>query len=307
MKLLVTNPTNIQYLTGFTGEGWLVLSDNKRFLITDSRYTYEAKKLADLTLIASLKQFKTLEFEEDHLTVSQYNKLKKTIKLIPTKKKIENLRIIKRPDEIEYIRKAATLTKQCFNFIRKRIKPGVTETKLANELEGYLRFHGATLAFSPIVAFNEHSSLPHYSGRGSIPLRKGGMVLLDFGAAIHGYHSDMTRVVFLDKPYPAYDAVRKAQERVFTLLKKGERNGAVLDRVAKNEISKMGFPPYQHSLGHGVGLEIHEDPRLTIKKATILKPGMVFTIEPGSYIEGKYGVRLEDLVLLTKKGIEILT
>ena len=305
---LVTSPTNIRYLTGFTGEGWLVLDGNTKYLLTDSRYTEEAKKIPDMTLISSLSRFKTLEFEEDSLTVGQMKKLK--MKLIPTSGKIEALRIIKRKDEIENIRLAAKITRDTFKFISKRIRPGMTEARLAYELEGYLRVKGGDVAFPPIVAFNQHSSQPHYSARGNLPLRRGTLLQLDFGAKINGYCADMSRVVFFGPPklewVRAHETVSAAQQKVLSLLRQGEQSGAVLDTAAKKVIAEANFPPYEHGLGHGVGLDIHERPRLSVKKDEKLKPGMVFTVEPGIYIEGMYGIRIEDTVLLKKNGVEVL-
>lgn len=321
MNLLVTNPTNIRYLTGFTpidrGDAWTVITGTKKYLITNSIYTEEAKQLQDIDVIESTNftqsvqnlGFKTVEFEANDLTVAEYNKF--TIKLIPTTGKIEKLREIKGAAEIQMIRLASSITKQCFRFIERRVRPGMTEARLANEIEGYFRYKGAGSAFSPIVAFNEHSSQPHYRLRGNSPLRRDSLVLLDFGAKVSGYCADMTRVIFVGKPRPewvrAYTAVDEAQRKAIELIRNGERNGATLDAAAKEVIAEVGLPPYQHSLGHNIGLDVHESPRLTVKKPALLRPGMIFSVEPGTYTEGKYGIRREDLVLLKKDGIEILT
>ncbi len=239
--------------------------------------------------------------------------------------------MIKREDEIENIRQAANLTDQCFDFILGKLKPGVTETEIAWQIEFFLRGSGsdlrkrtvptppATLAFSPIVAFGENTSQPHYNPNFTRPglamqgqaLRKNDLVLLDFGARVNGYCADMTRVVFIGKPkdewIKAYNVVLNAQQKALDLLKDGVRSGATLDAAAKEVISESDLPPYPHGLGHNVGLDIHEAPRLSVKKDANLLPGMVFSIEPGVYIEGQYGIRIEDLVLLKQDGIEILS
>lgn len=320
--LLITNPTNIRYLTGFVGvdkrDAYILITAKQTFLFTNSLYREQAKKTkAEFVEIsrenpiskelAKVFTGKKLGFEETDLTVAELRKLKETltgVKLIPTQNRIEALRMIKRKDEIENIRLAANITDQCFSYITKRIRPGVTEARLAWEIESFFRKNGAEKAFSPVVAFGTHSSQPHYLASQGGPLRNRDIVLLDFGAKVHGYCADMTRVVFVGKPKPewikTYNLVLTANKKAVDLLKNGERDGGVLDK-------KANIPPYPHSLGHAVGLDIHEAPRLTHKKPEMLKPGMVVTVEPGVYIEGSYGVRLEDLVLLKENSIEVLS
>ncbi len=324
--LLITDPTNIRYLTGFVSvedrDAYVLLTKDNTYFFTSSLYMEQAKKLSPIQIsrddpiakevekLCEKLHIKKLGFEESDLTVSEYNKLK-SLPLVPTANRIEELRMIKRADEIANIRLATSLTDQCFKFIARRIRPGVTESRLAQEIEGFLRYHGAENAFPPIVAFNEHSSQPHYQTRSHDPLRRGSLVLLDFGAKINGYCADMTRVVFLGTPNPewkrAYDTVLQAQSKALELLASGTRSGRTLDAAAKEVIAKAHLPPYSHSLGHNVGLDVHEGPRLTVKKDKTLLPGMVFSVEPGMYIEGRYGIRIEDLVLLKEDGIDILS
>lgn len=323
--LLITCPANIRYLTGFVGvdkrDSYLLLIQAKKYLLTTSLYLEAAKNLKDVIVVEISKEkpiekevaklTDRIEFEENDLTVGEYNKLKKFIKkLIPTKNRIEKMRMIKRPDEIENIRAAAKLTDQCFTYILRRIRPGVTERRLAWEIESYIRYRGAECAFSPIVAFDKNSSQPHYQP-GSDLRRPQGLTLLDIGARVNGYCADMTRVVFMGKPkdewVKAYKAVLEAQQKALDLLRSGERNGATLDKQARKVIEKANLPGYQHSLGHNVGLDIHETPRLTVKKDAALRPGMVFSIEPAIYIQGQYGIRIEDLVLLKRNSIEVLS
>jgi len=369
--LLITQPVNIRYLTGFVGaapeerESYLLVTANQAFLFTNSVYLEQARGLELLgcyivTLLKTKKPLEIIEiskqspisrelgqvltrlnlgpfqgstfkgvrlgFEETDLTVAEYNKLKKKLKgitLVPTTNRIEELRMIKRKDEIENIRAAAKLTDLCFDFILKKLKVGVTEGKIAWEIESFFRKFGAESAFSPIVAFGKNSSIPHYNCLScgakkfqSLAL-KSTVVLLDFGARVNGYCADMTRVVFVGKPTEewrrAYQTVVTSQQAVFRKLSQiytkadARISGATLDRLARGIIKRAGFVPYPHSLGHNVGLDIHENPRLTIKEDSRLLPGMVFTVEPAIYKENQYGIRIEDLVLLKREGIEIIS
>ena len=387
--LLVTNPTNIRYLTGFVGaapeerEAYVLVTKSQGYLFTNALYRQEAIKLTQnpdslkrlnllclkgLTFIEisreepfakKLKEVldyaRTTElgFEENDVTVAEYTKLKKELKgvtFVPTKNRIEELRMIKRSDEIANIKEAAKLTDQCFTFILSKLTPGVEEGEIVWEIESFFRKNDATLAFSPIVAFGKNSSQPHYQPstvyssseesstsrevhRDSSRLRSNDIILLDFGARVNGYCADMTRVVFIGKPKDewrrAYQTVLKAQISVIQRMQSCyhvplhdskfiKLSGAQLDRMAKKVIQKAGLPPYPHSLGHGVGLAIHEIPRLIARKDRILPKsqprkdaillsGMVFTVEPAVYVEGAYGIRIEDLILLKKDGIELLS
>ena len=367
LPLLVTNPTNIRYLTGFVGaspkerEAYCLVMKSQIYLITNPLYTEYARNLVvqsrrgsnkpinqlsnkqinkELRKLISRLGIKKLGFEENDLTISEYNEILKQVQddesriaLVPTKGRVEEPRMIKREDEIENIRAAAKLADQCLDFILGKLKPGVTEREIAWEIELFLRRTGsdlkkprgevqpATLAFSPIVAFGKHTSQPHYQPS-DVSLQRSDIILLDFGARVNGYCSDMTRVVFVGHPdeewQRAYHVVLRAQKSALdTILrcidtskrtnKSINISGTLLDRTARKEIIQMGFPPYPHSLGHGVGLGIHEAPRLTINKNVTLKPNMIVTIEPAIYVEGTYGIRIEDLVLLKSDGIEILS
>jgi len=370
--LLITNPTNIRYLTGFVGVAEHFA--DQAYLFTNSLYREQVRNLKLLNcyiveLLKTKNQLKTVEisreesfakklaeilkrshlasqgetlqgvrlgFEEDDLKVSEYNAFSKVLKgitLIPTKNRIEKLRMIKREDEIDNIRKAARLTDKCFEYIVGKLKPRATEAEIAWEIEAFIRKNGSELAFSPIVTFNAHSSQPHYLSMNHEPLTMDSLVLLDLGARVNGYCADMTRVVFIGKPknewLRAYETVLTAQLEALNSLIRHSRaggnpgnkdsgsriksgmteplSGAALDQLARTIIKEAGYPPYSHSLGHGVGLAIHEAPRLTHKKNVVLKSGMVITVEPGIYIEGQYGIRIEDLVLLKEEGIEILS
>lgn len=355
--LLITNPTNIRYLTGFVGaapaerEAYLLLTQNTWYLFTNSLYLELAKQLSlrqnsgqainnfQLTIIevSSAKPFyqklsevlakekaAKLEFEEENLTVAELKKINSScpsVTFVATNNRIEELRMTKRDDEIEKIKKAAKLTDECFDYVLGTLRDGVLESDISWEIESFFRKHNASIAFSPIVAFGKNSSMPHYQTADSCKLAADSCVLLDFGAKVDGYCADLTRVVFFGKPRDewtrAYQAVLKAQEEILNLLgshydntyyhSEGGASGSMLDRRAREIIGAAGFQPYSHSLGHGVGLAIHENPRLTIHSDATLKPGMVFSIEPGIYIEGQFGVRIEDLVLVQSNRIEILS
>lgn len=333
--LLITNPTNIRYLTGFVGatpeerEAYVLLTENQKYLFTNSLYLEKAKNLTGVIpvqisrenpiskevkeLCEKLKILK-LGFEETNLTVAEYVRLTEqlpNVRFVATKNTIEDRRQIKRPDELANIKLATAITDQCFKFITRRIRPGMTESRFAAEIENFCKYKGGGNAFSPIVAFNEHSSQPHYDSKGNSPLRRGSLVLLDFGARVNGYCADMTRVVFVGKPKPewvaAYTTVLASQQKVLDLLSSGERDGATLDAAAREVIAEADLPPYPHGLGHGVGLDIHEAPRLSVKKKEILEDGEVFSVEPGVYLPGRYGIRIEDLVRLTHTGAEVLS
>jgi len=274
-----------------------------------------------------------LGFEEDNLTVAELHALEKElngINFVPTQNRVEELRKFKRPDEIAQIKSACKLTDNCFDFILTKLIPGVIESEIAWEIESYFKKRGAENAFPPIVAFGKNSSQPHYTstnclakscGAGSrfarpdlAPqdhLRTADLILLDFGARVNGYCADMTRMIFMGLPKTewkkAYEALKLAQQKALDLLVSGQRSGAKLDQVTRDELARHNFPPYPHSLGHAVGLAIHEGPRLSIKHDEELQPGMVFSIEPGIYVPGEFGIRIEDLVLLKSDGIEVLS
>lgn len=334
--LFVTTPANVRYLTGFTGvepaerEAYVLLTRDSTYLFTTHLYMEHAATLPakptciglshDLPIskalqrIADERRIRTIGFEDGNLTVAELSRLSAVlsgVSLTPAGCRIEELRMIKREDELKNIRLASDITDQCFSFILKRIRPGVTEGKLAWEIESFFKARAGNNAFSPIVAFNEHSSMPHYMARGNNPLRKGSLVLLDFGAKVNGYAADMTRMVFLGTPKPewahAYAAVLAANGKAISMLKDGIRNGATLDAAAREVIAEAGLPVYPHSLGHAVGLEIHEAPRLTVHKEAMLSPGMAVTVEPGTYLEGRFGIRIEDLVAVKKNSIELLS
>ncbi len=345
-SLLITNPTNIRYLTGFVGveqrDAYLMLLPTKAFLLVSPLYQEEAKivqfnnsflkkqfpkiKTLDiniltpdnritkqLTNICANEKIQTLSFESENITVSEYEGFKSVVPtLSPTQNVIEKLRVGKFPNEITSIKKAAKLTDDCFTFIQTKIQKGVTETDLSWEIETFFRKNGAENAFSPIVAFGKNSSQPHYmtpaSARG--PLAEKSIVLLDFGARVNGYCADMTRMIFVGKPKPewikAYNTVLLSQQTAIDNLSSSV-SGAEIDRSCRKIIEDAGLPTYPHSLGHGVGLEIHEAPRLTIHNDVTLTKDMVITVEPATYIPNEFGIRIEDLVHIKDNEIAVLS
>lgn len=337
--LFVTNPTNIRYLTGFSGvspterEAFALVTRETVYLFTNALYRESATALEkpgmqwkeigrdnpvsqELARLCIQHHIPRLGFEDENLTVSEHTKIGEVLAdrtLVPCRNHVETMRIKKTPSEIKHIRLAAKLTDRCFEYIRELIKPGITESYLTSEISSFFREFGAENAFSPIVAFGKNTAMPHYgmSHISKTVCQKNDIILLDFGARVSGYCADMTRMVFVGRIQPewkhAYEAVLQANTKAIDLLKNGERNGATLDAAAQEVIAEEGFPVYPHSLGHAVGLDIHEAPRITVKKEETLMPSMAITIEPGTYIEGSYGIRIEDLILLTDNTIDILS
>ncbi len=334
--LLVTNPVNIRYLTGFAGTGsgeresYLILTPGRKILCTGLLYRTAATQLTSVDRVADLtretplsrrlteicaeERVRSLGFEVTDLTVAEHDTLTKNVpdvRFVATKDRVERERMIKRRDELAHIKTAASVTDQCFSFVRKRIRSGVTEARLAWDIEGFLRYKAGGIAFAPIVAFNANAALPHYDGRGTLPLRKSSLILMDFGARVNGYCADMTRVVFLGPPNDerkkAYDAVLSANRKTLELLQGGERHGATLDAAAREVLAEAGFPAYPHGLGHAVGLAIHESPRLSVNADEVLTEGMAVTVEPGIYREGEFGIRIEDLVYIAGKRVDSIS
>lgn len=341
-SFLIINPLNIRYLTGYTpatvksrdvaglvkGTGAVLLILKTRAKLFVARLNQEQalkeasecevisdgqEPIAQATKFALSKRPKALG-HETALTFASYRKLRKLsrgIKLKPIDDLIEEMRIRKEGEEVELIRKSAKITSQVFNQILPLMKPGVRELDLATEIEYGFKKRGADgCAFSPIVASGPNSSLPHASA-GRRKIRKGDFLIIDMGGYYRGYASDMTRTVVIGRPSEsqrkAYSAVREAQESAISSARAGIACKQV-DEVARNVISKWGFKErFIHSLGHGVGLAVHELPFLSSNSTRRLEPGMVVTIEPGVYIPKWGGVRIEDTALIGKNGISLLT
>lgn len=328
---IVSLPANISYLCGFcASDAYLLVCPKENIYFTDSRYTDEVR--AKLKGIALLKQvngsvfdcltdacrdlgLSRIGFEERQMPYAEYKKIKEKLKykayLVPSHNLIEDLRQIKDAQELDKLREALRITALSLEFIKGFIKPGIKELEIAAELERFIRYNGAIgAAFDIIVAAGSNSAFPHHKPtqrrlQGNEPL------LIDIGVDNCGYKSDLTRVFFLDKikglTRRIYDIVLKAQEKAIKRIKPGEEIAGI-DALSRNYIAGKGYAKYfNHSLGHGIGLQTHESPSISAKNEGILLPGMVFTVEPAIYLTGKFGIRIEDMVLVTKKGCEVLS
>lgn len=340
---LVSSASNITYLTGYSNfskeerEAYLLLTKNRTFLFTDGRYKEAIRKhipFVELVEIGNSSPFtsqlkkavnsisiKNLGFEKENITYQEFELLKRTMlkkaSLKPILNLIKRLRAIKNQEEIKSIKKACKLTDKTFTFILNRIKEGVTEREISFEIEFFIKTNGGDIAFPPIVAFGENSSIPHHQTSEKQLATSDKQLLLDFGARVNNYCSDMTRVVFLGKAgaqaKKMYSTVVSAQQKAIDFLTKvpplqrWHLNTEGIDKIARDHIISKGFPSIPHGLGHGVGLEVHEFPKLSPKSKDMLEPNMVFTIEPGIYLPGFGGVRIEDTILLTDRGPQILT
>jgi Xaa-Pro aminopeptidase len=319
---------NLRYLTGFTGStGAALITPREAVLLVDFRYVEQAHteapgwevvqvpRQASEALAESVRarEVRRLGFEPDGLTVRQHGELARL--LHPTEfvavEGVDRLRWVKEPDELDRIRRAVQVADAAFDHILGYLRPGVRERDVATELEFYMRRQGAEReAFSSIVASGARSSLPH--GRASDkPLASGELVTLDFGAVVDGYHSDCTRTVVLgpatSRQREIYDLVLRAQTAALQGLRPGLA-GRDADALARRVIADAGHGEhFGHGLGHGVGLAIHEGPTLSPREEAVLEAGMVVTVEPGVYLPGWGGVRIEDLVVLTSDGCEVLT
>ena len=326
--LLVTHMPNVRYLCGFTGSsGALLIAPDRATLLTDGRYTVQAREEAPMVRVRIAKgspsaaalssltgKGQTVAIEADHVTLSQraaFAKVAPTARLKPLSGLVERARMIKQPDEVLQLKAAVMLASGLFEVLLHGINPGVTESHVAAELEYVARRSGAQgMSFETIVASGPRSAMPHgVASEQAIPAS--GFVVLDYGVILAGYCSDMTRTVHVGPPgrkqRALYQAVLDAQLAAIDAVRPGVQAGKV-DLAARKVLRKAGFASYfTHSTGHGVGLEIHEPPRLGKGQTELLQPGMVITIEPGAYIPGLGGVRIEDMVLVTETGCQILT
>ena len=316
---IIENPVDIAYFTGLSlSRGRLLIGPQKALLFVDGRYSESAKThspipvkpLENQALIDALKdqqEVKQWGFDTG-LSVAMALKLQELFGKIPLKgvdQPTDCVRLIKDERELELIEKSAELLWRGFLYLRGRLREGVQEKELAREFEFYVKTEGAeALSFTPIVAFGDHSALPHHRS-GSRTLKRGDLVLLDLGVVLEGYASDMTRVIFFgdvaERLQEIYKCVRRAHQAALDLCAPGALISS-LDLAARKE---MGDDEkyFVHSLGHGIGLEVHEAPRISKERdKETLKEGMVITIEPGLYLPGLGGVRYEDMVVITKSG-----
>lgn len=324
--LIVTKPANVTYATGFLGEdSWVVITKGRVYLVTDSRYTEQAHKEcpnctiierdepmleAVARLIRKLRSVQNVTVEKS-ISLAQFTLLKKAVKarLKTAEDIIEDIRSIKDSSEIAAIRAAASIAARALEKALQETKPGITESELAGILDLQIRRLGAKSSFETIVAFGPNASRVHHQP-GRRKLKKTDTILIDFGARYKGYCSDITRCFIVGKPTSfykkVYDTVEKAQAAAIKTVKAGIKI-THLDSVARDVIDKASLPVYGHGTGHGLGIEVHELPFVKPDTKGVLRAGQVVTIEPGVYMPGKLGVRIEDDILVTENGCKILT
>jgi Xaa-Pro aminopeptidase len=327
--MLVSHPANVTYLSGFTSsECWLFITRSRAFFLGDFRYFTQAKKEVDRSLevmmikgsvycliqeLCSKHNINSVFFEPGHLTFKQYSLLKKIlpakIKLFPASDPIEQLRMIKSPDEIKLIKKAVQIVKKSLSQLKPLIKPGIREIEVKNKLEIILKANGSeSPAFDPIVASGPNAAMPH-AVTSNRKIKKNEPVIVDVGASYKGYKSDLTRTFFsgkISQYIEYYKLVATAQDRAIKLVRPQViiRN---IDKQARTVLKQADLEQFfGHALGHGVGLEVHEAPYISSNSQQRLKAAMIFTVEPGIYIPDSGGIRIEDMILVTNKGCEIL-
>ena len=328
--LLVTNLNNLFYLTGFRGSaGVALIGPAQSRLWVDPRYMLQAREqVRGVEVIEATKgllqtavrwvrkeRLVPVGFEDSSVTYREFSQLQreggKKIRWVPAGGIVEKLRMVKDAEEISLIRKAGQMTAEVFEEMRPEVRPGIAERDLAAEIEYRMKRKGADgPSFETIVASGARSAWPHARPSCKL-LQKSELVIIDLGVILGGYAADMTRALFLGAPgrriRQLYNAVRDAQQRAVEAAQKGRRAGDI-DAASRTFLEQKGLESYfTHSTGHGVGLDIHERPRVGRADKTRLDPGCVITVEPGVYIEGLGGVRVEDTVLITADGPEILT
>jgi len=328
--LLVSSWPNVTYLSGFKGtESWALVSPKGLYFITDSRYSEQAQKEAKgfkvilrdkrgvpeiVADIAKTRGLRAIGFESHIVTHSLYMGLSRQLgseRLRPTRGLVEELRQIKDAFEVAQVQRSANIAVQGFHYIRQAARPGMAEREAQGRLEYFTKSIGAEKpAFDIIIAAGARSSMPHCQSN-ETPIKDNSLVLVDMGVVYNGYHSDLTRPVFLGKMSPL---LMKIHRIVWDAQRAGIKKAGPgvpakeVDAACRKFIEKKGFGrQFGHGTGHGVGLEIHEAPTVSARSETILKPGMVITVEPGIYLPGKFGIRIEDMILITKKGNEVLT
>ena len=324
--LIISNPVNIRYLTNIQAEGILLLTRKENIYITDARYiehVHSTLTLFDEIIVYDINDVsrddyenfflfcENVGFEENYVTYAKYKEYIRKYKinnLVETENIIEKQRMIKDEEEISNIQKACEITDNCFSYILSYIKPGMTEKQIADEIEQYYKQRTDGLSFDTIVASGENTSKPH-----AVPterkIQEKDIITIDMGCKVNGYCSDMTRTFFVgevpENIKPIYDLVLKNQIQTTEEYKDGA-NTRLLTKMVENDFKLNGYD-LVHALGHGVGLEIHEAPYVNYKSDTQLRENMVVTNEPGIYLPGKFGVRIEDTIAITKFGCISLT
>lgn len=323
--IIVTSPENLFYFSGFTGgEGMLVFTPEKKFLLVDGRYTIQAKEQAKgfevieykslpYKIVADMR-FDKIGFEDKTISYNSFKMMSRAMPAVTSigvSDELNEYRKVKSEEECKIIRRAEGIGDMAFEHILPFIKPGITEREIALELEFFMKKQGASsLSFDTIVAVGERSALPH-ANLTDKKVEDGKAVLLDYGCVYEGYCSDMTRTVAVgyadDKTKNIYNIVLNAQLKAIENIKAGV-SGVAVDKIARDIIADGGYGDnFNHALGHGLGLKVHEQPTLSPRSEDILKTGNVVSVEPGIYVEGFCGVRIEDIVIVREDGCENLT
>lgn len=329
--MLVTSFTNVTYLTGFSGDdSYFLVSLDGEVILSDPRYDTQLEEecsdvaahirppgegmLRAIEYRVKKAAIRRLAIEADSMTVGLHDQLVKTlgdVEIVPVKGLVEQLRMIKDKEEVDRTRKALEIARRGFEVIRSSLRPGKTEKEVAAELEYQMRLFGARgYAFSSIVAAGPRAALPHAVPTDAV-IGDQDFILFDWGACEDLYRSDLTRVLHLGKISPKYRRIYQIVLEAQTAAIEAVRPDITckeVDDVARQIITKAGYGKYfGHGLGHGLGLDVHEAPRLAVGSDTVLKPGMIVTVEPGIYLPGWGGIRIEDDVLVTRSGVEVLS
>jgi len=332
MTELITSPVNIRYLSGFTGSISVLLKHNgKSYLFVDGRYTRQARSevkkgtsvieiplgSSHISVVAEFlkaRNVKSIDFEDDKMDVASFNTLKRIsgIKSFNSiSKQLRDERCVKNKKEIELVKKAALIADLTYDCVMRIVKAGQTEREISAHLDYLMKtFRAESSAFETLVSSGSLSAFPHGKPTDKM-IKKGDTIVLDFGARYCGYNSDTTRMISIGQPskdkIKMFNTVLKAQESAISKVKHGV-SASLVDITARNIIQKEGFGKYfKHATGHGIGLAVHEGPRVSKDSKDILKEGMIITVEPGIYIPNVGGFRIEDMVLVKRSGFEVLT
>ncbi|MGC9333287.1 MAG: M24 family metallopeptidase [Anaerolineae bacterium] len=327
--ILVSQAENRRYLSGFTGSaGMLMITAQEAILATDFRYYEQMGREAPDFQLAKIKTrfeellpelisgmgIRRLGFESEHVTVHQlhtWSQASDNVEWVPQRQIVEKIRAVKEEGELDAIRRSVALNDAALAHLLGVLEPGMTEENAAWEIESYMRTHGASkVAFALIVAAGPNGALPHALASNR-PIAEGEPIVIDIGCVVDGYCSDMTRTICLGKPDSHYlevwQIVLSAQETAEATICAG-MTGIEADASARAVIEKAGYgDQFGHSLGHGVGLAVHEMPSASPRVDNVLEAGMVLTVEPGIYLPGEFGVRIEDMVIIREDGVEVLT
>lgn len=335
-SIFVSNFYNILYLTGFKTlttnerEAFVLVTNQRIYLFTDSRYEVEQMHISTEEIIIKLlepgkglfqhlqeiiveEKIQLLGVEGDDLRTHEYlifKKLFPSIQIISTERYIVKIREVKSQDEIEKIKRSCKFSDDCLRNIIPIIRIGMTEKEIAFKLEYWLKEHFADIAFDPIVAVNKNSSVPHYNTKmGNGIVENSSVILIDYGAKYQDYLSDITRMIFLkpnDEMIQVYHQLLEVQKQTIAYISRS-KSPLEIDEFCRDGLKKKTLPNFSHSVGHGVGLEIHEYPKISQTSQDTIQEHQVFTVEPGAYFENKWGIRIEDTVVIQNGGSVVLT